>query len=182
MWTPERIEIGKQLNLAIERGQIDLVRGLCAKHQWLVCDRKWHGQPWMQTAAIKGRIPIVATMLELGFNINALRLPEKSTALVSAIDFNHFELVRFMLEHGADPNLGRALIAAMNCDDEENRLPLIKLLVKHGADVNRLYDVYGDSDNQFTALDWSRPQPEIAEYLRSNGARTAAELKAEYGG
>jgi len=56
-------------------------------------------------------------------------------------------------------------------------MQLIKLLVEHGADVNRLYDLYGDKDNQFTALDWAKDSPDIADYLRAHGAKTSAELK-----
>ena len=179
MWTPERIEIGKQLLYAIEDGESATVRSLCSMNPWLVTDYLWLGEAtWLNTAAKKGRIEMMATLLDLGFNIDALRLPEKSTALSTSIDFKHVDLALFLLSRGANPNLGRPLIGTIKCDIVDRRLELMRALVEHGADVNRRYDLYGNKDNQFTALDWAESQPEIAAYLREKGAKTTEELKS----
>ncbi|MDB5388388.1 MAG: Ankyrin [Planctomycetaceae bacterium] len=88
------------------------------------------------------------------------------------------EIVRLLLERGADPNLKRTrnTIGALNCKQPELRLPLLKLLVKHGVNVNSVFTVFGDKNNLFTALDWA--SDDCADYLRSVGAKTATELKA----
>ena len=81
------------------------------------------------------------------------------------------EIVRLLLAHGADPDADRAIISAINHrSDEATRLALVKLLVEAGADVNRVYDVYGDPNNTFTALEWAEGTKSVADYLRSKGA------------
>ena len=133
--------------------------------------------PWVEEAATKGCAAIVEAMLDAGFNINALRLPEKSTAISTAIGCDHDEVVELLLRRGADVTLGRPLISALNPrKTPARRLRYVQLLVEHGVDVNQLFDLYGDPSNQFTALDWTT-DPEVIEYLRARGAKTAAELK-----
>jgi hypothetical protein len=86
MWSEERIRLGKQLNLAIERGQTDLVRSLCTAHPWLVTDLQWNdSDTWIGVPVADGNVEMMRTLLDLGFNVNALSLPEKSSALADAI-------------------------------------------------------------------------------------------------
>ncbi|QGJ71958.1 Hypothetical protein PBC10988_36710 [Planctomycetales bacterium 10988] len=132
---------------------------------------------WLGFAADRGNTKVLSVMLDHGFNIDPLEMPYRSTPLISAVSFNHDEAVELLLTRGANPNIGRPLIGALNCNTLEKRFKYVKLLVEHGADVNRLYDLYGDSNNQFTVLDWAN-DPEIVDYLREKGAKTAAELKA----
>src|SRR5262245_58379971 len=114
MWTDERIEIGRELFLAIESGETERVRELCTANPWLVRDYMWQpDNTWMHAAARTGHVETTAAMLELGFNIDALRLPEKSSALSIAIDFEHMRLVRLLLSQGANPNNGRSIIGAL---------------------------------------------------------------------
>ena len=67
--------------------------------------------------------------------------------------------------------------------DEEEILAIVKLLVEHGVDVNRVYEIYGDPNNTFTALEWASGRPAIEAYLRSKGAvdrvKPAPEVDAE---
>ena len=48
----------------------------------------------------------------------------------------------------------------------------MKLLVEHGAAINCVW-------NGQTPLDHAQGQPKVAKYLRSKGAKTAAEIAAE---
>lgn len=178
MWTPERIAIGKELNLAIERGNETTVRALCTNNPWIIIDHKWDGERiWLEPAAQRGNVPMLRLLLELGFGVNALRLPEKSSALSYAINGDHLDAAQFLLSSGANPNHGRAIIGALRRRDPTLRRQLVELLVEHGVDLNQLFDVYGDKDNVFTALDWAKDDAEMAAYLQSHGAKTADELK-----
>lgn len=138
---------------------------------------------WLGDAATLNQKEIAEWLLEQGLDIDYFT-KDASSALGWAFtglreNPKAFEMIQFLLERGADPNIGRISIDALNCRHAELRLPLLKLLVEHGCDVNVLYDVYGDKDNVFTALDWA--DGECAEYLRSVGAKTSKELKAAAG-
>jgi len=176
-WTLEQIEIGKEFNLAIEEDDTERVRALVKKHPWLVRDYKWNNRSaWMCTVGMYGHVAMAKTLLDLGFNIDAVNLPEKSTALSCAIDSEYWDLVCFLLSRGANPNFGRAIVGAINYKDSEKRLKLVILLVEHGADVNQLYDYMGDKNAGFTVLDWTEEKSEVYAYLKSIGARSAKDL------
>ncbi len=179
MWNKQQIDIGRELFLAIERGQTEIVRATCASHPWLISDYNSTGkQTWIDVAAGKENVGMMATLLDLGFNIDALRLPEESTALSKAIMRNNFEMAKFLLRRGANPSLGRSLLAAINCKDEARRMEYVRLLVEHGVDVNQLFPLYGDQDNLFTAIDIATGKPEVVNFLLSHGAKSSAELLA----
>jgi ankyrin repeat protein len=178
MWTPERVAIGKELNIAIERSDVAQVRAICTNNSWVICDHKWDGERiWLDRPVQRGNLEMVELLLDLGFNVDALRLPEKSSALSYAIDFDQFAVAKFLVSRGADPNHGRAIIGALKKREPGLRRQLVEMLVEHGVDLNQLFDIYGDKDNVFTALDWAKADAEMAAYLRSHGAKTADELK-----
>lgn len=128
------------------------------------------------------RVAVIAALLDRGFDPNLLS-PDRKTCLWEAIIKEEFDVAELLLQHGADPNCNaskcRLLLAALNRPDHESRCRFVRLLVEHGIDVNHIFDLYGDPENLFTALDWAKDQPNIAEYLRSKGAKTAAELTGE---
>lgn len=176
-WTLEQIEIGKEFNLAIEEDDTECVRALVKQHPWLVQDYKWNNRStWMCTVGMYGHVAMAETLLDLSFNIDAVNLPEKSTALSCAIDSEYWDLVCLLLSRGANPNFGRAIVGAINHKDSQKRLELVSLLVEHGADVNQLYDYMGDKNTRFTVLDWTEEKSEVYAYLKSIGAKTAKEL------
>ena len=182
-WTGERIEIGKRLNLAIEGGRTDEVISLCTEYPWLICDHTWSKRrlTWIEVAATKGNVDMMKTLVDLGFNIDALSGKEGSTALATSVGFDHLDMVRFLLENGADPNLSRPLIGAINeRKPSELQLAFVQLLVESGVDVNQRYDLYGDSSKQFTALDWANA-PDVIAYLKSVGGKTSAEISGTGG-
>lgn len=182
-WTEEQIEIGKEFHGALRNGNADVCRELCSKYQWLVTDHNWQvrdgfAPTWLNVAVLSGDVATVKTLLDLGFDVNALCGKEQSSALGIAIDKNHYEIAVFLLSTGANPNLSRPMIGALNRDSTDRKMAFVKLLVENGCDVNRIYDLYGDITKEFTALDWTK-DPEMVAYLRSKGAKKAAELKGE---
>ena len=91
---------------------------------------------------------------------------------------NNVELVRILLEHGADPSApeegaprGQALWAAVH-----NRRPdIARLLLRHGADPNGMVESSG------TPMDQARTDPELLALLRAHGGIEHRDLRAELG-
>ena len=136
-------------------------------------------RPWLLEAVSYNRPEIIEHLLLCGCDINDTDERRSISVLTKAIDTNHYELLPLLLKHGADPNVGdtRALLSAINAN--QRKLETVKLLVEHGADVNLVFDLYGDPDSLFTAVQFADPYPEIVAYLKSKGAKTVAQLRAE---
>jgi membrane protease YdiL (CAAX protease family) len=89
--------------------------------------------------ASKGNIPMVNHLLQVGGDVNA-RLGEGKFSTLEMAEFRgHRDMVSFLLEKGADPNLkdkngNTVLIYAAENDD----LGSIKLLAKKGANLNAI--------------------------------------------
>jgi ankyrin repeat protein len=58
------------------------------------------------------------------------------TALHLAAGEGHLEIVKLLLEHGADVNAKTAYETALHLAAGEGHLEIVKLLLEHGADVN----------------------------------------------
>lgn len=89
--------------------------------------------------------------------------------LSCAARFNHLEIVRLLLDHGADPNAPEAspyrtfpLVAAVEAGNRE----MVELLLKHGADPNAEVDAAPNA--LYLAMD--RGYREIADLLAAEGA------------
>jgi hypothetical protein len=182
-WSDEQIAIGSEFYNALRSGCTDVCRKLCSQNTWLVTDHTWQvrdgfAPTWINVAVLSGNVEIVAALLDFGFDVNALSGKEQSSALGIAISQNNYEMAAFLIRRGANPNLSRPLITALNRDSTDLKMAFVKLLVENGCDVNRLYDLYGDISKGFTALDWTK-DPEVVAYLRSKGAKTAKELSGE---
>jgi hypothetical protein len=182
-WTDEQIEIGQRFHGALRSGKVDECRSLCSRFPWLITDHTWQvrdgfAPTWIGVAVRSGDITLLSLLLDLGFDVNALSGKERSSALSAAVSKGDYGMAEFLLSKGANPNLSRPLIGALNLDSTEQKMAFVKLLVENGCDVNRLYDLYGDITKGFTALDWTK-DPEVVAYLRSKGAKTAKELSGE---
>lgn len=168
-----------QLWTAVFRGQLDKVKDLCLRYPELKTEGDNREEdPTLVLAALKESSAVLDYLLEAGFNVNVRRLPDNTTPVTSAIGFDRDANVELILKYNPDLSIGRPIISALNSRKEPSRrLKYVKWLVEAGADVNQLHDLYGDPDKQFTALDWTA-DPAVIEYLRSKGAKTAAELHA----
>lgn len=170
----------QQIARAISSGDMPLVKRLLAEHPELLHFKSPYMGTWLSMASINSQKQIAEWLLEQGLDINYSTetcespLSKAFTGLEG--EGNAVEMIQFLLRRGADPNSGRVSIGALNRKDSALRLRLLKMLVEHGLDVNEVFDVFGDKDKPFTALDWA--DGECAEYLRSVGAKTAKELKA----
>lgn len=168
----------QNLSNAIMRMQIETVKVLCQRFPELADERYGEREDTLLgDAAVGGNLEVVRTLLDHGFYIDAVRLPEMSTPLSHAIGFEHDDIVELLLSRGANPNIGRTLIGALN-RPPERRMKYARLLVEHGIDVNLVFDLYGNKNQQFTAIDWIRDK-EMVDFLRANGARTLEELNVD---
>jgi len=136
-------------------------------------------------ACQNGYYEIVKLLVENGADINFAD-ESKATALMYA---NDAKTIKYLISKGADVKAkdlnGRTLLMEVVCHRKMNnteKTEIILLLIEKGVDINAV-DRYGFfNDQTSTALDkaTTREQPkEIISLLRSKGAKTAAELKAE---
>ena len=96
----------------------------------------------------------------------------RRTALHYAVGGSHADVVRLLLDRGADPNVrddgDNAIPLCFAC--EKNDLEIVRLLVEHGADVNSTGDMH-TMDVVGWATVFGGARPEIVDYLLSHGAR-----------
>lgn len=99
----------------------------------------------------------------------------------------HLEVVRLLLERGADPNLPEEGIApdghALHSAVVGGHLEIVRLLLKHGAHPN--VEIESSADTLSAALASAgystQPNPEMVELLCSHGASRAVHLLAYSG-
>jgi ankyrin repeat protein len=98
--------------------------------------------------------------------------------LSAAARRGNVEMVRLLLDHGADPCApeegaprGHALWSAVYND----RLDIAEMLLRHGADPNAMVESSG------TPMDMSRDKPAFLELLRAHGGREPHDRRHEIG-
>lgn len=99
----------------------------------------------------------------------------------------HIEIVRLLLERGADPNLPEEGVApdghALHCAVVRGHIEIVRLLLKHGAHPN--VEVESSADTLSAALASAgystKPNAEMVELLCSHGASRAVHLLAYSG-
>uniref|UniRef100_A0A0E0NZK3 Uncharacterized protein n=1 Tax=Oryza rufipogon TaxID=4529 RepID=A0A0E0NZK3_ORYRU len=82
-----------------------MVNTMGEKDRTKFTDMNIDGNGLLQVAAHLGKIEVIRYFVEeLGFDVNAGCLSDGVTALASAAMFGEAYVVRYLLEHGADPN------------------------------------------------------------------------------
>lgn len=130
---------GNTLTAAANDGTINIIKMLLDKGANINSPAGWP----LQAAATQGHIAVIQEFIARGADINAMTTNEGyqgGTALQVACRFGQTEIVRLLLEHGADPNLGAGgwacpLVAAAGNGEEE----ITGMLLKTNVAVN----VYG---------------------------------------
>lgn len=124
-------------------------------------------------ACRRGHIDVVKLLIEAGVDVNAEEeFPPRGTPLEYALKNDNPELVRLLLEQGANPNHGREVFRALT-GNKKNSVEVIKLLEKHGADLHRLFVNESSKEKESmnalsVAIAWGKE--DAARYLRSRGA------------
>jgi hypothetical protein len=109
-------------------------------------------------------------LLDMGVDVDQGKdYAPNENALFSALVRDDVEMVRLLLEHGANARLDNAVIDAIT-GPNPHAIELVKLLEQYGADLHEVFtnELADEPMNALsTAIDWG--QDEVAEYLRSKG-------------
>jgi ankyrin repeat protein len=122
------------------------------------------------------RLEILAKIVGAGCDPNSRSSsPDKTSALEVAVDNDRIDAIQWLLENGADPNLGRELIGAINFRKTPDiQLKMLTMLLDAGANINKSHALYGDETDRFTALDWSilyDVPDQVIDFLKERGAK-----------
>lgn len=137
------------------------------------------GMTALLIAARNGHDAAVRALVESGVNVNEVSAGDQSSPLVIAICNGHYDVARYLLEHGADPSLATldGLAALYGVEDTEyaevgwapnpitaqektGYLELLKLLLAHGANPNA----------RLRKALWFRPTSHNEEWVDKKGA------------
>lgn len=172
-----------ELNVAIMYANLAKVREIIGQFPDLLQRRTSpRTSTWLADSSRPEQYEIAEYLVQMGCDVNDLPdTSSDSTPLTCAVGNQSVKTSELLLLHGADPNKGRPLIAAIaNVADVEMSLMLVKLLIEKGVDVNKRFALYGDLEESFTALDIA-PDGPIHDLLRKHGAKTTDELNSEEG-
>ena len=117
----------------------------------------------------KGNKVYVQTLLEYGVDVNTIGFKERGTALFSACKGNFEELVRLLLQWGADIHIpgpqGDTLSQAAGSNDNKS---FVRLFLKKKVDVNAAGAFYGTALQAVAYAVY--PAKRILELLLAAGA------------
>ena len=128
----------------------------------------------LANAASKGDRGRVESLLAGGADINSIVYSYDATALMLAARYGRLEMVKFLIDKGADINIkNRIGSTAIHVASEYGRIDVVKYLVKKGADVNA-GNKYGYTPLMRASLS---KHPGTVKYLIKKGAKVKAKAK-----
>lgn len=154
-----------ELHEAAAAGDVARVKELVEKDASLAKGFSPDGFPILALAAVFGQVEVTKYLHAKGVDVNAAATNGSGyNALTGAVTSGHTEIVKWLLENGADPNYRYAnnysplLNAAAN-----GHLEILKLLIAHGADL------HAKTNDGKTALAFAeeRKHGAVADYLRA---------------
>jgi hypothetical protein len=160
---------------AVRENNISLVRELLREHSDLIQVRYDTHITWLYEAAEKGSKELVDIFLDEGLDVNDYT-SWQGPPLMAAIHGANVPIARYLLERGANPNLDRLLIAAINVRDRNASFQFVRMLVEVGIDVNLHWRMGEPNDVKapfFNALSWAmvHGRDDLIEYLQAHGAK-----------
>jgi ankyrin repeat domain-containing protein 17 len=133
------------LTLAACGGHVELAN-LLIGHKADLEERNDEGYTPLMEAAREGHEEMVALLLFHGADINAITEETQETALTLACSGGCYEVAKFLLDAGADANLGSASTPLMEAA-QEGHLELVQLLLKANAQVNKFSNAITTNSN-----------------------------------
>lgn len=121
---------------------------------------------WLD-AAREGKLAIIKTMLQNGFDIET-KSDSGNTALKIASKKNHFELIDYLIEQGADVNSRstRNRSTPLHAAAYRGHYEVVQLLLKHGADIS----ARNHNGNTPLSLAAKKNHARVVELLLQSGA------------
>lgn len=170
------------LGLAIERDDADEVERLVRADPDGLKMETGVGTLLHYAAQLRA-INTVKRLVAMGLDVNVTKYPGypeyPEGPLWNAVSAGSAELVQWLLEQGAKsnaliPSTGEVRNLPLVQSVEDNRLDIVRLLVQYGADVNVHF-----ADQAPLSVAEACGHTEMAEFLRSKGALTLKEIKAQ---
>ena len=91
----------------------------------------------IHTAAREGNLKEVRRQLAWGVNVNRRHFYTQDTLLIEAAANGHLDVVKLLIENGADVNLkGEAWYGPLHAAASKGHIEVVKILLENGADVN----------------------------------------------
>jgi len=91
----------------------------------------------IHTAAREGNLKEVRRQLAWGVNVNRRHFYTRDTLLIEAAANGHLDVVKLLIENGADVNLkGEAWYGPLHAAASKGYIEVVKILLENGADVN----------------------------------------------
>ena len=132
------------------------------------------GQKPLLIAATKGCKEIVEILLQNGIEVDDASEIDSTTALMKAAKYGHFDLVKMLLEKGAQINKrNRHGNTALMFAVQNNQTEIVKQLLEAGSDINDK-NILGYTPLLY-ALDYN--QTDLVKYLIEKGADVNVETK-----
>ena len=144
----------------------DLFAKLAARKERIVGEAAKHSSP-----------EAVRALVELGADIDA-QDANGDSGLCWAVMSDRLDVVRVLLESGADPNRG-CPIFNVACQDLNDPIAMAKLLLAHNADINRPFLVEGLPPRNVLSEAMAEEKAELVKFLKSRGAKLPAAARGD---
>jgi hypothetical protein len=119
--TNEELNVRRQMYRAVSEGNVENAKRLLLDHPQLR-GKGGLGATWLHDAADVGNVEMVKMLIDLGMDVNAVGTKNADGPLGWCLDRGHIGVARVLLEHGASPNVGRLLIGAINAKNNQFEL------------------------------------------------------------
>lgn len=132
----------------------------------------------LRKAVSENDLPLLNDLINEGANVNTNNSQEFAPLLI-ATNKNHVEVVKRLIEAGADLDADTAGVTALIMASGNGNLEIVKLLVEAGSDVNirsHIGDIPGDNEKiqiYISALSEAKREghDDIVDFLIKHGAK-----------